>query len=207
MLFLLTSIRSKTQLQLENVYLRKQIEILKRSSTTCEIENYDRLFFAVLKNLIFNWKNNLYIIKPETVIKWHRKGFKLYWTIKSRKKNGKPKIDEEIRILIRQMALENPMWGVPRIHGELLKLGDKVSKSTVHRYMPKVNNRTTGQRWKTFLKNYSKKIISIDFFTFATLNFKIVFVLIFLDHHRRKIIHFNVTSNPTSLWPSQQLRN
>ncbi|MFA8451823.1 MAG: integrase core domain-containing protein [Bacteroidales bacterium] len=207
MLFLNSSFKTKSQLQLENIFLRKQVEIKKRSSNKPSIKKSDRIFFSLIKNLLSNWKNNLIIVKPETVIKWHRKGFKLYWTIKSRKKNGRPKIDEEIRILIRQMALENPLWGAPRIHGEILKLGYRISQSTILRYIPKSNNRTTGQRWKTFLKNHSREIISIDFFTIATINFKIVYVLIFLDHHRRKIIYFNVTSNPTSLWTSLQMRN
>lgn len=202
-----SSFKSKTQLQLENVYLKKQLEILNRSYPKPKIKNSDRLFLIALKTLLCNWKNCLFIVKPETVIQWHKKGFKLYWRIKSNHKGGRPKIEKELRTLIRQMAFDNPLWGVPRIHGELLKIGFCISQSTVLRYMPKGNGRTTGQRWKTFLKNHSRKIISVDFFTVATVNFKIVYVLVFLEHSRRKIIHFNITSNPTSLWTAQQLRN
>lgn len=129
--FLHYSFKSKAQLQFENIYLRKQIEILKRSSIKPKIKKSDRIFFTVMKNLITNWKKNLFIIKPETVIKWHRQGFNLYWKIKSRKKNGRPKIEKELRLLIRQISFDNPLWGVPRIHGELLKLGYKISQSTV----------------------------------------------------------------------------
>jgi len=184
-----------------------QLEILNRTAKKIQIKNRDRFFFVFMKRIFTNWKANLIIIKPETVIKWHKKGFKLYWRIKSKDKGGRPKIEKELKTLIRQIAFDNPLWGVPRIHGELLKLGFRISQSTVLRYMPKGNCRTTGQRWKTFLKNYSREIFSVDFFTVATVNFKRIYVLVFLDHYRRKIIHFNITSNPTSLWTAQQLRN
>ncbi|MCX6173916.1 MAG: helix-turn-helix domain-containing protein [Ignavibacteriales bacterium] len=147
------------------------------------------------------------IIKPATVINWHRKGFKLYWKWKSRSEGGRPKIPQEQINLIKQMANENPLWGVPRIHGEILKLGFDISESTVMRYISKKNGRTSGQRWKTFLKNHTAEIISIDFLTVPTINFKLLHVLVFLSHQRRKIIHFNVTAHPTSEWTTQQLRN
>jgi len=157
-------------------------------------------------NFFINWKNSLIIIKPETIIKWHRKGFKIYWTWKSRRK-GRPRIETEIIQLIKQMAEDNPQWGIPRIHGEILKLGFDVSESTVMRYIPKKNGKTSGQRWKTFLKNHAADIISIDFLTVPTINYKLLHVLVFLSHERRKIIHFNVTEHPTSEWTTQQLRN
>ncbi|MDP3583133.1 MAG: integrase, partial [Ignavibacteria bacterium] len=159
-----------------------------------------------MKRIFSNWRESLIIIKPETVINWHRKGFKIYWTWKSRRK-GRPRIDTEIIQLIKQMAENNPLWGVPHIHGEILKLGFNISESTVQRYVPKKNGRTSGQRWKTFLKNHASKIISIDFLTVPTISYKLLYVLVFLSHERRKIIHINVTTHPTVEWSTQQLRN
>ena len=126
----------------------------------------------------------MFIVKPDIVIKWHRKAFRIYWQWKSKPKNGRAKINKEIIDLIKQMSNENPGWGAPRIHGELKKLGFDVSESTVQRYMPKVGKRTTGQSWKTFLKNHSKDIISIDFLTVASINFQLLHVLVVIEHHR-----------------------
>jgi len=119
-----------------------------------------------MKRIFSNWKQSLVIIKPGTVIDWHRKGFKLYWRWKSRHHGGRSKIPKEQIDLIKQIAEENPQWGIPRIHGEILKLGFDISESTVQRYVPKKNGRTSGQRWKTFLKNHASGLISIDLLTF-----------------------------------------
>jgi hypothetical protein len=160
-----------------------------------------------MKRIFANWKSSLLIIKPETIIKWNRKGFKLYWRWKCRNNGGRPKIPIEQINLIKQMAKDNPLWGVPHIHGEMLKLGYDISESTVLRYMPKKEDNSTGQRWNTFVKNHASGIVSIDFFCVPTVSYKLIHVLIFLSHERRKIIHFNVTSNPNSEWAVQQLRN
>ena len=146
-------------------------------------------------------------VKPEAVIRWHQQGYKLYWRWKSRHKNGRPQIPQEQINLIKQIAGDNPLWGAPRIHGELLKLGFDISEATVLRYMPKKLRRTTGQQWKTFLRNHSAEIISLDFFTVPTITFRLLYILVFPSHDRRKIIHFNVTDHPTSEWTTQQLRN
>lgn len=127
--------------------------------------------------------------------------------LKSRNCGGRPKIPKEQIDLIKQMANENPHWGVPRIHGEIMKLGFHISESTVQRYVPKKNGRTSGQRWKTFLKNHAAKIVSMDFLTVPTINYRLLYVLVFLSHERRKIVHFNVTAHPTSEWSTQQMRN
>ena len=156
-----------------------------------------------MKSIFSNWMISLVILKPETVIKWHRKGFKLYWTWKSRLDGGRPKIPKEQIDLIKQMAEDNPQWGIPRIHGEILKLGFDISESTVMRYVPKKNGKTSGQRWKTFLKNHAAEIISIDFLTVPTISYKLLYVLVFLSNERRKIIHFNVTAHPTAEWSTQ----
>jgi hypothetical protein len=165
------------------------------------------MIFSLIKDLLSNWRERLLIVKPETVIKWHRTAFKFYWRWKSRPKGGRPKICRKVIALIKQMANENPDWGAPRIHGELLKLGFNICESTVQRYMPKKGKRTTGQNWKTFLNNHSKEIISIDSLTVPTFNFKLLHVLVVLEHHRRKLIYFNVTKNPTAEWCLQQIRN
>jgi len=133
--------------------------------------------------------------------------FSSFLAMEERGGGGRPVMNMEVIILIKKMANENPLWGAPRIHSELLKLGYKISESTVQRYMPKKRTRNNGQNWKTFLKNHSKDIISIDFLTVPTINFKLMYVLVIIEHHRRKLIHFNVTKNPTSEWTMQQLRN
>jgi hypothetical protein len=154
-----------------------------------------------------NWKERMFIVKPDTVIKWHKIAFKFYWRRKSQHKGGRPKVSREVIALIKQMANENSEWGVPRIHGELLKLGFDICESTVQRYMPKKGKRNNGQNWKTFLQNHSKDIISIDFLTVPTINFKLLHVLVVIEHHRRNLIYFNVTKNPAAGWTLQQIRN
>jgi putative transposase len=161
-----------------------------------------------MMNMFSNWKERIFIVKPETLIRWHRKGFHIFWKRKTKNnKGGRPKINKEVIELIKQMVIENPLWGVPRVHGELLKLGYDVSQSTVQRYFPKRGGRTIGQRWKTFLRNHSKDIISVDFLTVPTINFKIISILVVIDHYRRKLIHFNITQYPNPSWTLQQIRN
>jgi transposase InsO family protein len=145
-------------------------------------------------------------VKPETVIGWHRKGFRLYWTWKSRKRTGRPPIDAEIRTLIRRIASENPMWGAPRIHGELLMLGFEVGEATVSRYMP-VRRKPPSQTWRAFLRNHTQELVSIDFFVLPTATFRILYVCLVLEHERRRIVHFNVTDAPSAQWTGQQLVN
>jgi transposase InsO family protein len=149
----------------------------------------------------------MFIVKTETEIKWHKTAFKFYWRWKSQHKGGRPKVSREVIDLIKQMANENPDWGASRIHGQLMKLGINIGESTVQRYMPKKRKRTTDQNWKTFLKNHSKDIISIDFFTVPTIDFKLMCALVMIEHHRRKLIYFNVTKNPAAESSLQQIRN
>jgi transposase InsO family protein len=201
------SFKNKIQLLLEVIMLAKQLEIYQRTDPKLKIKRTDRIFFSLMMDWLFNWKERMFIVKPDTVIKWHRTAFKLYWRWKSRPKGGRPKVSREVINLIKQMANENPDWGAPRIHGELLKLGFDICESTVQRYMPKKGRRTTGQNWMTFLQNHSKEIISIDFLTVPTINFKLLHVLVVIEHHRRKLIYFNITRNPTSEWTLQQIRN
>jgi transposase InsO family protein len=147
----------------------------------------------------------LLIVKPETVIAWHRKGFRIYWTWKSHQAAPeRPTAALEVRDLIRKMSLANPLWGAPRIHGELLKLGIVVSQATVAKYLVR-RQKPPSQAWRTFLNNHVKELFSTDFFAVPTLSVRVLFVFLVLAHHRRRVLHFNVTARPTSEWTAQQI--
>jgi hypothetical protein len=145
------------------------------------------------------------IVKPETAIAWHREGFRLYWSWKSRCRNpGRPEVSVEVRDLIRKMSIANPIWGAPRIHGELLKRGINISETTVAKYMV-WHRKPPSQSWKAFLKNHAQQFVSVDFLVVPTLSFRLLFVFVVLGHHRRGIIQFNVTAHPTAEWTAQQM--
>ncbi len=147
----------------------------------------------------------LVIVKPATVIGWHRKGFRLYWTWKSRRRRGgRPPIPRDVRALISRMSRENPLWGAPRIHGELLKLGIEVSEATVSKYLARLP-KPPSQTWRTFLSNHAKALASIDFFVLPTATFRLLMVFIVLHHERRQVVHFGVTAHPTAAWVAQQI--
>ena len=168
----------------------------------------DQLFWVLMSRSWSHWKETLVIVKPDTVVRWHRAGFRLYWRWKSRrgKKIGRPPIKAEIRDLIRKMATEN-RWGAPRIHGELLKLGHDIGQAAVSRLMPRrAADPDKGQHWKTFLKNHSDVLAAMDFFVVPTATFGVLYGFFIIEHSRRKILHFNVTANPTADWVIQQLR-
>src|ERR1700759_1988714 len=138
------------------------------------------------------------IVKAETVVAWHRKGFRLFWTWRIRRgKPGRPGVPQEIRDLIRMLSRNNPRWGAPRIHGELLKLGIEITEPTVAKYMVR-HRKPPSQTWRTFLKNHVKTMVSVDFFTVPTIRFKILYVFLVLAHERRRIVHFAVTAHPTT---------
>jgi putative transposase len=202
---LLSAFKSRESLILENAALRHQIEVLQRNCSRPTLRWRDRAFWDVLSCLWPNWRGSLFIVQPETVVGWHRKGFRFYWRWKSRYRwPGRPRVSKEVRDLIRQMSTTNPLWGAPRIHGELLKLGIDISQATVSKYMVKPEHRPS-QSWQTFLKNHAADMVSIDFFTVPTATFKIFYVFLVLDNARRKIVHFNVTTNPTATWTGQQI--
>jgi transposase InsO family protein len=198
--------RSQRELALENLALRQQLAVLKCKTKRPRLTNADRAFWVALRRLWPDWQNALVLVKPATVIRWHRKGFKLYWTWKSRNQGGRPPIDSEIRTLIRRMARENPTWGAPRIHGELLMLGFEVAEATVSRYMPR-RRKPPSQTWRTFLHNHTKDLVSIDFFVVPTATFRVLYVFLVFEHERRRIVHFNVTEGPSARWTGQQLVN
>ena len=196
----------------ENLALRQQLAVYQRKQPRPKIKLRDRIFWILLKKLSGRWKKLLYIAQPETVVKWHRQGFKLYWRFISRPKNGRgqPTIDKDLIKLIRKLARENPTWGAPRIHGELLTLGFCVSERTVSNYLPKSKDPTTQdvvRRWKIFINDHGDDIVATDFFTIPTRFFNQLYVLFFIHHGSRRIISWGVTFNPTADWIIQQLRN
>jgi hypothetical protein len=202
------SFTSRTVLALEILALRQQVAILKRKRPRPKLSRMDRLFWTALRNVWSRWAEVLLIVKPETVVSWHRAGFRLYWRWRSRgPARGRARIAAEIQDLIRTMARENPTWGAPKIHGELLKLGFVLSERSVSRYLRRVQRRgDPGKRWLTFLRNHREAIVAMDFFTVATVNFRMLYCLFVIEHARRRILHFHVTLQPASPWVVQQLR-
>jgi putative transposase len=203
-----TLVRSRYNLGLEIFALRQQLGVLKRKHPRPRLQLQDRIFWLLLRRLWPAWRDALVIVKPETVVAWHRAGFRLFWFLRSRPKSlGRPKIDAEVRTLIRRMANENPCWGAPRIHGELLKLGFDVSERTVSRYLHRLfPPHDARKRWAAFLRNHREAITAMDFFTVPTLTFRVLYCFFVIEHGRRKILHFNVTEHPTGSWIVQQLR-
>lgn len=195
---------SRISLATEILILRQQLLVLNRTVNRPKLCRRDRLFWICLSRLWKNWRDALIIIKPDTVIKWHREGFRLYWRWKSKALIGRPPIDKEIRELIRRISRENPLWGSPRIQPELCFLGFNVTEKTVAKYRVK-RAKPPSQTWKTFLANHANQIAAVDFFTILTINFRVLYCFIALLHGRRKIIHFNVTANPTAEWTAQQI--
>lgn len=199
--------RSRHALGLELVAFRHQLAVLKRQKPRPKLSRWDRLFWLTLRRLWPKWSSVLLIVKPETVVRWHRAGFQWYWRFLSRHRPGRPKITSELQKLIRSMATENPTWGAPRIHGELLKLGFEISECTVSRYLHRMpRHRDSGKRWLTFLKNHREAIAAMDFFTVPTATFRVLYCFFVISHSRRRILHFNATEHPTSQWIVQQLR-
>ncbi len=200
--------RSRYNLGLEILALRHQVAVLKRKHPRARLRIEDRIFWILLRRAWPAWNRVLVIVKPETVVAWHRAGFRLFWRLRSRSKSvGRPIIDAEIRALIRRMVEENPTWGSPRVHGELLKLGFEVSERTVTRYLRCLSPRDQARMlWAAFLRNHREVITAMDFFTVPTLTFRVLYCFFAIEHGRRRIVHFNVTEHPTGAWIVQQLR-
>ena len=208
--FLGSWFRSQGDLALENLALRQQLAIFKQKHPRPRISCFNRGFWVLLRRIWSKWNNTLIIVKPETVVKWHRQGFKLYWNAISRrgKRRGRPRVSSEVQELICRIARENTSWGAPRIHGELLKLGFEVSERTISRYMPRREpDEDKVTKWKAFLKNHMDGIAAMDFFTVPTVLFRQLYGFFIISHARRKIIHFAATFHPTAEWVAQQLRN
>ena len=202
---IISALRSHRALALENLALRHQLEVLNRNARRPCLTNRDRTLWVILSRLWSDWSNQLTIVQPETVIRWHKRGFRLYWKWKSGPRwPGRKQVPGEIRDLIRNMSRSNPLWRAPRIHGELLKLSIPVSQATVSKYMVR-HRKPPSQSWRAFLKNHAKNIVSIDFFTVPTATFRVLFVFLVMSNDRRRIVHFNVTESPTAAWTGQHI--
>jgi putative transposase len=198
--------RSRAVLQLEVLALRHQLRVLQRSHPhRLQLTRVDRLLWVWLSRAWNQWRTALVIVKPETVIAWHRRGFRLFWAWKSRHRMGRPTVCQEIRTLIHTMSAANPLWGAPRIHGELLKLGFTISQTTVAKYMVRRQG-PPSQTWRTFLANHAQQLVAADFFVVPTATCRLLFVLVLLAHDRRRVVHMAVTEHPTAAWTVQQFR-
>jgi transposase InsO family protein len=200
-----TPVKSKCRLEAENAALRHQLVVLQRKVRgRIEFTNRDRLFLILLYRWFPSVIKAMVIVRPETVVRWHRAGFRRYWRWKSRGRGGRPPISAELRTLIRRMSRENVFWGAPRIQGELLKLGFTVAQSTVARYMAKDDD-PSGQRWSTFLRNHAPQIAAMDLFVVPTIGFVQLYVLVIVRLARRELVWINVTRQPTAEWIAQQI--
>src|SRR5260370_19730755 len=193
----------------ENLALRQQLTTLKRRHPRPRLSEFDRLFWVLALRFWSGWKQALIVVSPETVVRWHRSGFALYWRLISRTRRmlGRRRISKEIRDLIFRMVTENPTWGAPRIHGELLMLGFDVSERTISRLMLRdPRDPEPRKRSLAFLRNHREVIAAMDFFAVPTLTFRVLYCFFVIGHDRRRVLHFNVTRHPSSTWIVQQLR-
>jgi transposase InsO family protein len=199
------SFKSKIRLEAENAVLRHQLIVLRRRLRgRVRLTNNDRWFFILLYRWCPSILQVLTIIRPETLINWHHSGFRCYWRWKSRSLGGRPQIEAGLRALIRQMSMENPLWGAPRIHGGLLKLGLEVAQSSVVKYMVKRRG-PRGQGWLTFLRNHAPDIAAMDFFVVPTIGFDLLYAFVIVRLDRRDLVWINVTKNPTAEWVARQI--
>ena len=197
--------KSKSRLEAENAALRHQLIVLRRKvQGRVRLTNNDRWFFIQLYRWFPSILKVLTIIRPETLVRWHRAGFRCYWRWKSRPRGGRPQIDTDLRALIRRMSMENPLWGAPRIHGELLKLGFDVAQSSVAKYMVKRRG-PPSQGWRTFLRNHAPDIAAMDLFVVPTIGFDLLYAFVIVRLDRRDLVWINVTTNPTAEWIARQL--
>jgi putative transposase len=203
------SISSRRGLLLENLALRQQLAVMKMRRPRPRFKIPDRIFWVLMSRLWPGWEHPLILLQPETVVRWHRAGFKLYWKWISRHRVavGRKCVSGKLRELIFRMVAENPTWGAPRIHGELKMLGFDISERSVLRWMRKAPRRPEpAKRWATFLANHREAIAAMDFFTVPSLTFGTLYCFLVISHCQRRILHCNVTRHPTSAWVSQQLR-
>ena len=208
---LLTALRSlfwvRAALHAEVLALRHQLLVLNRQRGARRVgfRALDRVLWSRLSRFWPGWRQALVVVRPETVIRWHRRGFRLYWRWKSRSRHpGRPAIEAELRDLILQMHRATPTWGAPRIHGELLKLGFTVAQSTVSKYLPR-HRKPPSQSWRTFLRNHLREAIAIDFAVVPTATFRLLYVFVVLSLERRRLLHVHVTAHPTAAWTAQQM--
>ena len=196
---------SRASRDAEILFLRQQLLVLKRSAPArTRLRNSDRLIFVWLYRLFPALLDAAVIFKPETLVRWHRRGFRRFWRWKSRRRAGRPAVSSEIRSLVRQMSRENSLWGAPRIHGELLKLGIDTSQSSVAKYMERRRG-PPSQSWRTFLRIHAPHIAAVDLFVVPTIGFKLLYGLAILRLDRRRLVWTNVTANPTAEWIAREI--
>jgi putative transposase len=200
------ALRSQTELVAENLLLRHQLAVLTRPTRRRpRLRTRDRLLWVLARLVRPEWRQHLVVVPPETVVRWHRRGWRLFWRWRCRVPMGRPRISAEVRDLIATVARDNPSWGAERIRGELLKLGVAVSKATVQRYRRRGPARPPSQTWATFLRNHRPSIWAADLLTVQTLMFRTLYVLVFVGHARREPVHLNVTASPTAAWVWRQV--
>jgi transposase InsO family protein len=195
---------NRSALIAENLALRQQLAVVSRTAKRPRLRQRDRIFWVWISKLWRGWRSALVVVKPDTVVRWHRHGFRLYWRWKS-KNRGRPSIDPVIRSLIRRMSQENPLWGAPRIGAELALLGHDVAESTVSKYMVRRRPGPPSQTWRSFLKTHMHCTAACDFFVVPTVTFRLLYCFVILAHGRRRVVHFNVTNHPTAKWTEQQI--
>jgi len=196
--FVVSLFRSKGHLAGEIVVLRHQLNVLhRRTPSRTRLMLIDRVIFVWLCRFRPSLLTAVVIVRPQTVVRWQRDGFRLYWRWKSPARGGRPRVPRELRVLICEMSLANSLWGEPRLHGELVKLGIEVAQSTVAKYFGRCR-RPPSQGWKTFLRNHAAGIVAMDLLVVPTIGFRLLYVLVIVGHHRRRILSFGVTSHPTA---------
>ena len=204
-MFVADLFKSGSRLEAENLFLRHQLTIaMRRAPPRLRLRGSDRALLIWMTRLWPNLRGMAQVVQPETILRWHRAGFKVFWRWKSRNGAGRPKIDRGLRDLIQRMSRENPLWGASRIHGELLMLGFEVAQSTVSKYMARPS-KPPSQTWKTFLQNHTEAIAAIDMCVVPTLTFDLLFAFLVLGHGRRQLLWFQVTRHPTAEWLARQI--
>jgi len=207
--WIVSAFSSREDLILENLALRQQLLTLHATRPRRRLTALHKLFWVALRRFWSGWTKPLVLVTPRTLVSWHRAGFRLYWACVSRARRvgAGRHVSKEVRALIFRMVAENPTWGAPRIHGELLKLGFDLSERSVSRWIRRApRDPDPAKRWLTFLRNHREAIAAMDFFTVPTLTFGVLYCFFVIGHDRRKILHFNVTQNPNAIWVAQQLR-
>ena len=204
-LFVVDLFKSRSRLEAENLFLRHQLNIaLRRAPSHVRLSGSDRALLVLMTMLWPNLVGMARLVQPETILRWHRTGFRVFWRWRSRNRAGRPKIDRGLRDLIRRISTENPLWGASRIHGELLMLGFEVAQSTVSKYMVR-RRKPPSQSWRTFLRNHREAISAIDMCVVPTVTFELLFAFLVLGYGRRHLLWFEVTRHPTAEWLARQI--
>jgi hypothetical protein len=198
-------LRSQRDLALEHLLLRQQLAVALRPQRRPRLRRRDRLFWVLIQRCCADWRRHLGLVQPATVLRWHRRAWRLVWGWRSRRPIGRPRVPREVRDLIATMSRDNPLWGTERIRGELQNLGIAASAGSIRRYRWRRPARPPSQTWRTFLANHAAQIWAADLFTVPTLTFRTLFVLFFITHDRRELVHCRVTAHPTAAWVWRQL--